>query len=251
MQTSIKALILALQFLTRLPMPALHDEVDAQDMARSLLAFPIVGLLIGILLVLLALSLSGLPDLVTAAVVLVLWVLLTGNLHLDGLADTADAWAGGQGDRDRVLEIMKDPRSGASAVSATVITLILKFAVLAYVIKAEAWVYLVLVPVLSRSSILLFFTFMDYVREQGLGSSYLDEFSASSAKSVLFAVAVASFVIGGAYGLLMAVFCVIVFYWYRIYWNRILGGFTGDLVGAFVEIIEALLLLLVVILVTN
>jgi len=111
-----KAVVVAFIFLTRLPMPRLA-HISPEDNGRSLCAFPLVGLVIGLLLFIAASVLTWvLPVMVVATLLLTLWVLLTGGLHLDGLADSADAWLGGYGDKARTLEIMKDPRCGSAAV---------------------------------------------------------------------------------------------------------------------------------------
>ncbi|PWQ89005.1 adenosylcobinamide-GDP ribazoletransferase, partial [Enterococcus faecium] len=88
------------------------------------------GLLFGLLLWLASHLLQGTPSPLHAALLLTLWVLLSGALHLDGLADSADAWLGGFGDRERTLRIMKDPRSGPIAVVTLVLVLLLKFCAL-------------------------------------------------------------------------------------------------------------------------
>jgi adenosylcobinamide-GDP ribazoletransferase len=90
----------ALQFLTRLPV-RLDPPPTPQEVGASLAWYPPVGLLLGLLLSGSAVALARLPPLLAAALVLTLWVLSTGALHLDGLADTADAWVGGHGDRAR------------------------------------------------------------------------------------------------------------------------------------------------------
>ena len=106
---------LALQFLTRFPVPQPIDY-SARAMGRSVLSYPIVGLVLGLLLVSIQMLLVHIHPNVLAALLLILWVMVTGGLHLDGLADSADAWMGGQGDRERTLQIMKDPRAGAGAI---------------------------------------------------------------------------------------------------------------------------------------
>ena len=117
-------LLIALQFLTSLPirLPAMPTP---RQQGRSLLHYPAVGLFLGALLWLAALLLEGASPLLQAALLLALWVALTGALHLDGLADSADAWLGGFGDPARTLEIMKDPRSGPIAVVVLVLLLLL------------------------------------------------------------------------------------------------------------------------------
>lgn len=109
----MRAFLVALQFLTRLPV-RLRAAPSEEELGRSLLFYPLVGLLIGMLLTTLAMAISaaGISDLLGAALVLAAWVVLTGGLHLDGLADSADAWSGGRGDRERTLAIMKDPYWG-------------------------------------------------------------------------------------------------------------------------------------------
>lgn len=109
-------LLIALQFLTRLPVRLLGMPAPEQ-VGRSLLWYPLVGLLLGGLLLAAQALLSQQPAVLQAALLLTLWVALSGGLHLDGLADTADAWVGGYGDRERTLAIMKDPRSGPIAVA--------------------------------------------------------------------------------------------------------------------------------------
>ena len=110
----------ALQFLTRLPV-RLAGMPSPQQIGRSLLWYPLVGLLIGLLLFALQQLLGGLSLMLQAALLLAVWVGVSGGLHLDGLADSADAWVGGFGDRARTLEIMKDPRSGPIAVVVLVL----------------------------------------------------------------------------------------------------------------------------------
>ncbi|WP_162232572.1 adenosylcobinamide-GDP ribazoletransferase, partial [Methylogaea oryzae] len=97
---------------------------------RSLLAYPAVGLLIGVLLAVVHGLSDAAPPAVSAALILLTWVLSTGALHLDGLADCADAWVGGHGSRERTLQILKDPHAGSVAVAVTVTVLLAKFAAL-------------------------------------------------------------------------------------------------------------------------
>lgn len=102
----IDGLLAAVGFLTRIPVPAwAFARPGAQ--ARSLPWYPLVGLLLGVLLLALAWCLRGAAPLLAAAIVLSSWVWLTGALHVDGLADSTDAWVGGMGDRARTLAIMK------------------------------------------------------------------------------------------------------------------------------------------------
>src|SRR4030065_833392 len=113
----VRSFFIALQFLTRFPLPAL-DGPDNRDIGRSLLFYPLVGLFIGAMLIALNEVAAGTSEALRAALLLAAWVLLTGGLHLDGLADSADAWAGAHGDRDKALRIMKDAASGPAGGTA-------------------------------------------------------------------------------------------------------------------------------------
>ncbi|MGH8474458.1 MAG: adenosylcobinamide-GDP ribazoletransferase, partial [Methylococcales bacterium] len=116
----LRHFLIALQFLSTLPIH-FENPPDHGVTGPSLPYYPLVGLVIGILLAVLARAGNGMPDNLHAAIVLAIWVILTGGLHLDGLADSADAWIGGLGDRQKTLDIMKDPCCGPSAVVTLVL----------------------------------------------------------------------------------------------------------------------------------
>ena len=133
-------LLIALQFLTRLPV-SLPGMPTPEQMGRSLLWYPTIGLLLGLLLWLAHLLLGQTPAVLQAAIILAMWVGLSGALHLDGLADTADAWVGGFGDRERTLAIMKDPRSGPIAVVVLMLLLLLKLVALFTLLQAYEYMH--------------------------------------------------------------------------------------------------------------
>jgi adenosylcobinamide-GDP ribazoletransferase len=187
-------------------------------------------------------SLTDIGGWLPAAIVLTVWVALTGALHLDGLADSADAWAGGFGDRERTLAIMKDPRSGPVAVVALVLVLLLKFAALEHAIARHDWIALALAPMLGRVAPLLLFLTTPYVRPGGLGSElarHLPRRGGMAMLSVTFAGAVFAVGARGAWLLLVAGF---LFWWLRLSMVRRIGGTTGDTAGATVELIECAVL---------
>lgn len=170
----IKAFFIALGLMTRIPVPSLFHikEDDSEKLyGWSVMFYPLVGLVIGggLIFVLWGLSLLSLSTngLIEAAIILAVWVLITGALHLDGLADSADAWLGGYGDKQRTLEIMKDPYSGPAAVVVLVLILLLKFSSLT-AITIDEWVILILSPVLARTFIMILLATTPYVRDGGI-----------------------------------------------------------------------------------
>lgn len=232
---------IALQFLTRIPV-RLPGMPAAEQVGRSLLWYPTVGLLLGGLLLLGQWLLMGQPALLAAALLLALWVALSGALHLDGLADTVDAWMGGRGERERTLDLMKDPRCGPMAVVALLLLLLLKFAALVALLQAQAWAALLLAPWLARLALSWLFLSTPYVRPGGLGALLAAHMPRQQLSAVLALHALAALLCGwsGWLALLTAGTCVLL--WRRALLAR-LGGTTGDTAGALVELVELAVLL--------
>jgi adenosylcobinamide-GDP ribazoletransferase len=236
----VKALLLAVQFLTCLPV-RLRAAPQPEDWGRSALAYPLVGLFIGLLLAGLQHLLGHADPLFQAALLTAIWALVTGGLHLDGLADSADAWVGGHGDSERTLEIMKDPRSGPAAVSTLVLTLLLKFAALSVLVKAGAWPALLLAPLLGRSALVVMLLTTPYVRPGGMGAAISAHLPRVAAVLVLLLAAAGALLAGqaGAQALAAALAAGLILRWTMM---RRLGGITGDTLGAAVELTEVAVL---------
>jgi adenosylcobinamide-GDP ribazoletransferase len=234
--------LIALQFLTRLPV-RLPGMPTPEQLGRSLLWYPAVGLLLGLLLWGAHLLLGAAPALLQAAIILALWVGLSGGLHLDGLADSADAWVGGFGDRERTLAIMKDPRSGPMAVTVLVLLLLLKFAALVSLLQAGQGLLLVLLPWLARGLLPLLLWTTPYVRAGGLGQALAEQLPRRQLPWLLAGHGLAiCLLFGWAGGLALAVAALVFFCLRRLMCQR-LGGTTGDTAGALVELAECGVLL--------
>ncbi len=231
--------LVALQFLTRIPINYRFVASEAL-WGRSVLYYPAVGLLLGSLFCAMALLLSGAPPLLQAALLLTAWVLLTGGLHLDGLADCADAWVGGYGDKERSLRIMKDPASGPIAVSLLVLVLLLKFAALAALLEAADFAALLLAPVLGRVAILVLMLTTQYVRPQGLAEQLLQQLPVAAAGWLVAVCVLLALVLLGLPTLLAGGLLLL---WLRHAAVSRLGGVTGDVYGAAVELTETAVLI--------
>jgi adenosylcobinamide-GDP ribazoletransferase len=245
----MKGLPLAMGFLTRLPVPAVDPDPIA--VGRSLAWYPFVGALIGALLVgatvLLRIFLPLAPG-VTAALIVALWAWLTGGLHLDGLADTADAAAAG-GDRARRLAVLQDPRAGPAGVVAVVLVLLAKYAALTHLLSADgAITTLVIAPVIGRSLVVAAFLSTPYVRVGGLGEALARHHDRPACLASLALTVIGLGLLAGlpAAGVLVLSNAALLRYW-RWKALRDVGGFTGDLAGALVERAEALSLMCLVV----
>ena len=241
-----RALACAMQFLTRIPL-ATRTLFDHKDYANSLAWYPVIGLVLGGLVWLSGVALAGLSSTsLTAALVLAVWVLLTGALHLDGVADCADAWVGGFGDREKTFQIIKDPRSGPIAVVVLVLVLLVKWAALEVLLGSEHWWIIWLIPLLARGAMPYIFWRLDYVSSSGLGSAFVEGLSRQRILiSLLFVVVIAMLSLTAQLEILVlfVVVSLLIYLWWKRASYQKLGGFNGDCAGALVEFLELGLLL--------
>lgn len=236
------SLILAIQFLTRIPLPVRFEPCE-RHWGQSVLFYPFAGLLIGLILVgALGLLGAGQPEL-KAAILLILWVGITGGLHLDGLADCADAWAGGMGSHERSLAIMKDPAAGPIAVIWLMLVLMLKWAALVEIVKQLDAAAVLIVPMLGRLAIMALMLTTAYVRPGGLGEKMIVNLPVVPAQLSIVAWLICALWFIGLIPVLVALF---VWLGIRYIALRRLGGVTGDVYGAAVELTEAAVLASVV-----
>ncbi|MFC3843593.1 adenosylcobinamide-GDP ribazoletransferase [Paenibacillus sp. MAH-36] len=262
----LRACIAAFQFLTRLPIPV---QITYTDLVfrRSVIFYPLAGGVIGLLLLLASEGLSlFLPPLLAAVLLLGLWVVLTGGLHLDGLMDTADGILSHRS-REQMLEIMKDSRVGAMGVIVAVLHLLLKFALLYTLLESNQWdgatgmkgyLLLAIVPIWSRWFMTAAIQGWPYARkESGLGSFFQGVTKWHVAISLIVALFTTTlFVCFNDAGSDTSVWPIPIYFacatWLAgwliaTYISRKLGGLTGDTYGALNELLEAILLLGVII----
>lgn len=234
--------LIALQFLTRLPIRT-QGEWQEQKIASSVLYYPLVGALIGALLWFVGNLFNSFSPVLAAAVLLLLWVLISGGLHLDGLADSADAWAGGYGDKQRSLDIMQDPAAGPFAVVVLVLLLLLKFSALSVIIESKQFYLLMVAPVLGRLSVIVLFLTTPYVRKNGLGDAMAKYFNRRHAYVVTALTVLSSLLVFPSMAFMLAMaLSFIALYVLRYLMLQRLDGMTGDTIGASLEITETVAL---------
>lgn len=236
---------IALQFLTTFPIQ-LKAMPSKQQNGQSLLFYPAVGLLIGGILALLAFTLHSLPIILISSILLVVWIWLTGGLHLDGLADTADAWVGGFGDAERTLNIMKDPACGPIGVLSLLVICLLKWSALYVLLQQQMYLALIVFPVLGRLAPLFLFLTTQYVREKGLGSSIAATIPRKSAYLV-FILCLSACLYFNWLGVVSILTFICTLLYLRWKFIQRIGGVTGDTIGAAIEITEVTSLLAFVI----
>ncbi len=233
-------LLTALGFLTVIPLG--QEKTPPERMAGMMSFFPAVGLLIGSMLAFFDYLAKGLlPRQVTDALIIVFLALITGGLHLDGIADTADGLIGGKGDREKALAIMKDSRTGSMGVVAICLLLLVKFMALDSIPSNLRPGALLLAPTLSRwGQVLVSYGSHPARSENSLAGSFMTYLKpphliAASAMAVAFAA-----LFGSLTGLSALAAAAVVCLLLRVFFNYSIGGETGDTIGASSEIAEAL-----------
>ncbi|HKL77539.1 MAG TPA: adenosylcobinamide-GDP ribazoletransferase, partial [Gammaproteobacteria bacterium] len=175
-----------------------------------------------------------------AALVVVLWMGLTGLLHMDGLADSADAWLGGHGDPGRTLEIMKEPTTGPAGIALMVGVIVVKVAALAALLPAGA--ALVAAPVLARAGTTWLLLTTNYVRDEGMGATAAANLPTAPAYAAVTLAVLFGLFLTGTAGFAAIVTGAIVLVFLRWLMQHRIGGVTGDSLGAAIELVEAALL---------
>lgn len=234
----------ALKFLTILPIPSV--EFKPVEIGKALSYFPLVGLFLGLIMVALD-RVSGLvlPPFLTNSLLVMVLVLLTGALHMDGLMDTCDGLAGAKSSQER-LEIMEDSRVGGLGVLGALCVLLIKFAALNSLPGAARLPALILMPALGRWAMVIAIFSHPYAKPTGgLGKTFRDQVSLTNVLGATAVVLISSLlllrlhgliVMAGVFGLTLALA------WYL---HRKLSGLTGDTYGAINEAMEALSLILI------
>lgn len=238
----------AIQFLTSIPIPG-KREPSPEQLGHATAYFPLVGLIIG--LVLAALNwLLGLilPPAVVNALLVVALVIITGALHLDGLADTCDGIAGHKTVEER-WQVMRDSRTGAFGVVGIVLVLLVKFVALNNIDPVFMMAVLIFMPMVSRWAMAYVIYVYRYARPSGLGTAFKratrwPQFTAATI--VTIAVAAALFPFFSLMGFILIGGVSIVATLLALYFRHKFAGLTGDTYGAINEVTEATALLLAV-----
>ena len=225
----------AVQFLTRLPVPA-----GAYRLERAVVWLPAVGLLLGGILAAVDFGLRWLDvsPLVSSTLLVVLLLGLSGALHADGLMDTADA-VFGHGSPERRLEIMRDPRAGTFGVVALVCIVALKIAAIEALGAPLRPHLLILAPGLGRWSIVLLAHVFPYGRETGLGAPLK---AAASGRTLLLAtiLPLTACALSGPPGLFAGALAALIALAIGRWLVGMLPGLTGDCYGATCEVVETM-----------
>ncbi len=254
----MKKFWIAVSFLTKIPiMGTVLSEncphIEEKSLPRSMAYFPVVGLLLGAILALINVVLAPiLPSAIVNLTLVFALTAMTGAIHLDGLADTADGLCSKKTDKDEILNIMKDPRIGTMGVIAIVLSLLFKYELLNIIpsqFKASA---LILMCAISRWSQVLVAYFSKYARKEGgIGEHFIGNIHKNDLRLAAVFAIVISIIAWFPFGFFVLLFGSLVAWLIMKYIHKRIRGMTGDTLGAVNELTEAAVLIILCILQIN
>lgn len=239
----MNSFLTALKFLTIFPV---HKKMDIQDkqLAKSAGYFPLVGALIGLLLVAVDFILRPFfPDSIINLFILITLILVTGALHLDGFMDSIDGLFFGQ-NKKRILEIMRDSKIGSFGILAVICLLLLKLSLLNEIQFPIRYSALILMPALSRWSVVYLAKIYPYARKsKGTGKSFAKLVGKKELIIATLFMAILTGLLFQLKGIIiwLGAFAILILLGRWI--NKKIGGMTGDTYGAMIETIEVVILI--------
>ena len=232
----------ALAFLTLIPSPR-YDDFEGNELGRAMAVFPLIGLLLGgVLFSVDSLLAPHVPAGLLNIILIATLALLTGGIHLDGLMDTADGFGGGN-NRSKVLEIMRDSRTGSFGVLAVILLLMVKWEALNSLSPSTKGTALLVMPVMARWGQVMLTYISPSARVDGFGRHVIKGLGVPSLVTAFLTAIGIAVLLAGWSGFILIIFASIFsFLWSRLFVIRI-GGITGDVIGALSELLEVLILL--------
>lgn len=241
----LNAMIIAIAMYSKIPMPRV--DWNEKNMRYAMCFFPLVGVIIGVLEIVagnLITVWKGEETFFYAVVLTLIPVFITGGIHLDGFADTMDAKSS-YGDREKKLEILKDPHTGAFAIISLCCYILLCVGIFSEM-RTERLFASALVFVFSRSLSGISVVTFPAAKNSGLLRTFQDGAQKRNVRIVLifwlFATVVGFFLTAGLCGVAAAAVGLAVFFYYYQFSRKQFGGITGDLAGYFLQLCELFML---------
>lgn len=241
----LNAMIIAIAMYSKIPMPRV--DWNEKNMRYAMCFFPLVGVIIGVLEIVagnLITVWKGEGTFFYAVVLTLIPVFITGGIHLDGFADTMDAKSS-YGDREKKLEILKDPHTGAFAIISLCCYFLLCVGIFSEM-RIKRLFAAALVFVFSRSLSGISVVTFSAAKNSGLLRTFQDGAQKRNVRIVLifwlFATVVGFYLTAGLCGVAAAVVGLAVFFYYYQFSRKQFGGITGDLAGYFLQLCELFML---------
>ncbi|NEZ47028.1 adenosylcobinamide-GDP ribazoletransferase [Clostridium niameyense] len=243
MRRTLNDFLLMIQFFTRIPINK-NLDCSKENFKTAAMFLPIVGLIIGMInFAIYILFKDLLPYKIIAIIILLITAMITGGLHLDGLADTFDGFFSLR-EKNKIMEIMKDSRIGSYGSIALIFDIILKIEILTLLIQKGITISLILLPIVGKNSILFLCLSSKTAKKSGSGNIFIGNMSKTIVLiSSLFTLGVSTYFLGIKNALRIILTILIGTYLFYLLCLRKINGLTGDTLGASNEIIELIFLL--------
>lgn len=246
MKNLVLNFLLMIQFLTRIPVK-LNLPCEKEDFRRGAAFLPLVGFVVGLtqwgayeLLI------KVLPLNTTIVIIILIGIIVTGAIHLDGLGDTCDGFFAFKGS-DKIIEIMKDSRIGSYACIAVIFDLLFKYTLFSF-IAPKLSVGIIAVPTISRFSLLLLITIGKNAKKTGTGNLFVENVGKTQLFiGLIIALGILILIMNSRYVAILLSAGVIFTAIFNQFSKSKIGGITGDILGANNELVEILTLILIAI----
>ncbi|AUM98305.1 adenosylcobinamide-GDP ribazoletransferase [Clostridium botulinum] len=244
MKSILNDFLLMIQFFTRIPVNK-NLQCEKENFRRGAFFLPVVAFIIGGIEFLIYLALKNfLPPNVIIVLLILFTAMITGGLHMDGLADTCDGFFSLR-DKERIIEIMKDSRMGAFGTIAMIINLLLKYQLLYSLVLKDCSIAIILAPVIGRISILFLCLSKRTAKKNGSGNIFIGNMN----KPIIFlitiiALAMNTYFLGLKITIISFIAVLIITYLFYLLCLNKINGLTGDTLGACNELGEITFLLI-------
>jgi len=247
----MRGFLLALQFLTIIPIGT-RLSIDKNKLHQATVYFPLVGLLLGLILagVNNLLLLIQLEQFLTNTILVILLIILTGGLHLDGLADTFDAFLSRK-NKSEMLKIMRDSRIGVMGVLSLISIILIKLSLFCSLDLSVKNISLILMCMLSRYSLVFSMFSFPYAREEGKAKTFIEKMNFKIFSLATIITLFCVIILWQLKGLFPFILVVIFVFLTGKFISKKIGGITGDTLGAINELVEVFVLLNILILTKN
>ena len=236
--------ILMFQFMTRIPI-RFNLPCEKEDFKRGTVFLPVVGVVIGLIQwIVFFIFQKILPINVTAVLVVLTSILVTGALHLDGLGDTCDGFFALKG-REEIIDIMKDSRIGTYACLAVICDILLKTFAISNLNFLSGSFVIIAAPMIGRASLVILFYFGKTAKKNGVGNLFIGNTGKLQLLISLFFTFIISILLMGLLKSIVIMICtIILILFFNKYCEKKLGGLTGDILGAGNEIVEIIVFII-------
>jgi adenosylcobinamide-GDP ribazoletransferase len=245
MREYINDFLLFFQFFTRIPINK-SLNCEKENFRRGSIFFPVIGLFIGILQwIVFYLLMKVLPVNITALFVVMVPIVITGGLHVDGLGDTCDGFFSFKGDKNKIIEIMKDSTIGTYSCIAIVFDMLARYVAVCTIIEMNLPLMLIATPIIARFTVVFLSFIGKNAKETGSGNIFIGNIHNKQMIIVtIITLILVPLFIGLSKGIILVASALIFSFLFNKFCESKITGHTGDTLGANNELVEILVMIL-------